>query len=116
SSTAAEMAGEISPNSAARLNLKGDVRWSPTLEWQLAVEATAFNLAGIIDNWPSNLNASFTTSGNLKDAQWQAALRELQIAGELRGVNVLGSGDIAFDGATADGPTLRSDALSLIVG
>lgn len=116
SSAAAEMAGEISPNSAARLNLKGDVRWTPTLEWGLAVEAKAFNLGGIIDNWPSNLNASFTTQGSLKNAQWQAALRELQIAGELRGVNVLGSGDIAFDGSTAAGPTLRSDALSLIVG
>lgn len=102
---------ESSPNSAARLNISGSVNWSPVLEWQLAVDTKAFNLAGIIDNWPSNLNASFSTSGSLKESQWQAALRELRIEGELRGVNVLGSGEFAVDGNT-----LRSDALHLIVG
>jgi translocation and assembly module TamB len=111
SSVAAVIADEVSPNSAARLNISGDVHWSPALEWQLAVETKAFNLAGVIDNWPSHLNASFTTSGSFKDSQWQAALRELQVAGELRGVNVQGSGEVAFDGTT-----LRSDALELIVG
>ena len=102
---------EASPNSAARLNITGSVNWLPALEWQLAVETKAFNLAGIVDNWPSHLNASFSTSGSLKESQWQAALRDLRIEGELRGVNVLGSGELAVDGNS-----LRSDALELIVG
>ncbi|AQT61502.1 translocation/assembly module TamB domain-containing protein [Cellvibrio sp. PSBB023] len=104
-------ATEPSPNKAARLAIQGRVNWLPVLEWQLGVEATAFNLAGIVDNWPSHLNAGFTTSGSLKESQWQAALRDLRIEGELRGVNVQGSGSVALDGST-----LRSDALELIVG
>lgn len=102
---------EESFNAAARLGIQGEVRWAPQLQWQLAVETKAFNLGGIIDNWPSHLNASFTTHGQLEASHWQAALEKLQIDGELRGVNVQGRGSLSLDGNT-----LRSDALSLIVG
>ncbi len=100
-----------SVNTDARVAIHGSVHWIPELEWQLAVETTAFNLAGIIDNWPSHLNARFTTSGNLQASQLHAALRDLHIDGVLRGVNVLGSGSVVLEGNT-----LRSDALELIVG
>lgn len=98
-------------NRAARLRLTGAVRWLPELDWQLAVDAKAFNLAALIDNWPSQLNARFTTHGRRTGAQWQAELRDLLIDGELRGVNVQGSGGVAFIDNT-----LRSDALALVVG
>jgi translocation and assembly module TamB len=115
SSASTEAAAQVleaqSLNRDAGLSLKGRVAWAPALDWQLAVEAKAFNLAGLIDNWPSRLDASFTSRGSLKDDHWQAALEDLALAGELRGVYAQGSGSVVLDGSN-----LRSDSLALTVG
>ncbi len=108
---AADAIDRESLNRDASLSLKGRVAWAPVLDWQLAVEAKAFNLAGLIDNWPSRLDASFTSRGSLKDDHWQAALEALRLEGELRGVYAQGSGSLVLDGSN-----LRSDSLALTVG
>jgi len=93
------------------LQLSGDVRWLPQLEWQVTADAKRLNLASVIDNWSSDLNLGFTTSGSHTDGVWQAALNNFQLSGELRGVNVRGEGDIFFEDNA-----LRSDAFNVIVG
>lgn len=93
------------------LQLSGDVRWSPQLEWQVTADAQRVNLASVIENWNSNINLAFTTRGSRSGGVWNAALEGLQMSGELRGVNMQASGDLFFDDNT-----VRSDAVNVIVG
>ncbi len=93
------------------LQLSGDVRWLPQLEWQVTADAQRLNLASLIDNWNSDINLAFTTRGSRIDGVWTAALEGLHMSGELRGVNMQAGGDLFFDDNT-----VRSDALNLIVG
>lgn len=97
--------------SDAGLALKGSVRWLPGLQWQIDADAKRLDLASLIENWPSDLNATFSTRGEFADATWNAELNNVNIAGELRGVNVQGAGGLKFDGKN-----ISSDSLHLIFG
>jgi len=98
-------------NNETGLQLSGDVHWLPQLEWQVTAAAKRLNLASVIDNWSSDINLGFTTQGSRIDGLWKAALQDLQLSGELRGVNVRGDGDVFLEGKN-----IRSDALNVIVG
>lgn len=98
-------------HNATGLQLSGDVRWLPHLEWQVVADAKRLNLASVIDDWSSDINLSFTASGSRTEGVWQAALQNFQLSGELRGVNVRGEGDVFFEENA-----LRSDAFNVIVG
>jgi len=102
---------EPGSNNESGLQLSGDVRWLPQLEWQVTATAKRLNLASVIDNWSSDINLGFTTNGARVDGILNAALQDLQLSGELRGVNVHGDGDVFLEGKN-----IRSDALSIIVG
>ena len=93
------------------LQLMGEVRWLPQLEWQLTANAKRLNLASVIDNWPSDINLGFTTRGAINNSVLTAEVRELQLSGELRGVNVQGDGDVYLQDKA-----LRSNGLHFIVG
>ncbi|WP_049631577.1 translocation/assembly module TamB domain-containing protein [Cellvibrio sp. pealriver] len=95
------------------LNIAGNVRWLPQLQWQLDAEAKQLNAASVFENWTSNINAQFNTQGGFDSAkqQWTAALQDLQLSGELRGVNLQGSGSVSFDGQQ-----FRSPGLALTLG
>jgi len=93
------------------LSLKGQVQWLPNLQWQIDADAQHLDLASLIENWPSDLNATFSTSGEFSDDVWNAELTNLNIAGEMRGVNVQGDGSIKFDGKN-----ISSDSLHIIFG
>jgi translocation and assembly module TamB len=80
------------------LQLAGEVRWLPQLEWQLNAGAKRLNLASVIDNWPSNIDLSFQTRGARNNGVWNAEVQDLQLSGELRGVNVQGDGDLFLEG------------------
>jgi translocation and assembly module TamB len=96
-------------NDARGLTLAGQVRWSPQLEWNLDANAKRLNAGSLLENWTSSINASFKTRGGFDSIkqQWSAALQNLQLSGELRGVNLHGSGDIQFDGAVFHSPGLN---------
>lgn len=95
----------------AGLTLQGSVRWLPHLDWKLGVTAEHLNIASLFDNWPSNINASFTTSGAQGADGWVAQLQNLAIDGDLRGVNIQGGGSVDYAGEK-----LRSDDLHLVLG
>lgn len=95
----------------AGLALKGSVRWSPTLQWEIETDAKQLDLGSLVENWPSKLNATFSTRGEFSDDIWTAELNNLHIEGELRGVNVQGDGSVKFDGGR-----VSSDSLHLIFG
>lgn len=83
----------------------------PALEWTLSANAKQLNIGSVLENWPSNLNLEFTTQGVRQERELRADLQNLQLSGELRGVNVQADGNLFLE---AD--RLRSDALNLIVG
>lgn len=95
----------------AGLKLQGEVRWLPQLDWQLNLAAEHLNLASLFDNWPSNINAGLTSRGALTDTGWDIKLQDFLLEGDLRGVNLQGSGTLDFDGKK-----LHSDALHLVFG
>ncbi|MEN0037300.1 MAG: translocation/assembly module TamB domain-containing protein [Cellvibrio sp.] len=93
------------------LSLKGSVKWLPDLQWQIDANAQHLDLASLVENWPSDLNATFSTSGKFADELWNAELTNLHIDGEMRGVNVQGDGSIKFDGKN-----ISSDSLHIVFG
>ncbi|WP_331344846.1 translocation/assembly module TamB domain-containing protein [Cellvibrio sp. UBA7661] len=101
------------------LNIAGNVRWLPQLQWQLNADATRLNAASVFENWVSDINAQFKTRGSFDAAQqqWTAALQDLQLSGELRGVNLQGNGSVSFDGQQFHSPglalTLGANQLTL---
>lgn len=111
----------------AGLSVHGDVHWLPQLKWQLAVNAEHLNLASLMADWPSNINASFSTHGsNIKSVQtpgtnyiqvanafsnWNIGLQDLEMNGDVRGINLSANGSVAYDGKN-----LHSDALQFIFG
>ncbi|PUA27525.1 MAG: hypothetical protein B0W54_13225 [Cellvibrio sp. 79] len=109
----------------AGLSIHGDVHWLPQLRWQLAVSAEHLNLASLLADWPSNINASFSTQGfHTRSAQvasaiqapgtfsnWNVQLQNLDVNGDLRGINLSADGSFAYDGKN-----LHSDALQFIFG
>lgn len=98
---------------AQGLRLAGNVRWLPQLQWQLEAKAKRLNAASVFENWASDINAQFTTQGgfNQTTQEWTAALENLQLSGELRGVNLHGDGSIHFGGNQ-----FRSPGLTLALG
>lgn len=95
----------------AGLSLEGSVRWLPQLDWQLYANAEHLNIASLFDNWPSNINATFSTSGAEDATGLNIQLQNLDINGDLRGVNIQGGGSIIYEGAQ-----MRSDDLHLVLG
>ncbi len=95
----------------AGLSLQGSVRWLPQVDWQLGVKAEHLNIASLFDNWPSNINASFTTRGAQGADGWAMQLQNLAVDGDLRGVNIQGGGSIDYAGEK-----MRSDDLHLVLG
>ena len=96
-------------NDERGLTLAGQVRWSPQLEWNLEAKAQRLNAGSLLENWTSNVNASFKTQGGFDATkqQWNGSLNDLQLSGELRGVNLQGSGDVEFHGAVFHSPGLN---------
>lgn len=114
SSSAASLAAPlpaIAALDARGLSLNGNVRWLPQLHWQVNADAKRLDLASLIENWPSDINAHFTTQGGRVDKVWNAEVQGLQLDGEIRGVNLQGDGNLMFSGKD-----FRTDALNLIVG
>jgi translocation and assembly module TamB len=111
SSAATTSLVQDAPATSNGLQLSGDVRWLPQLEWQVTADAKRLNLASVIENWNSDINLAFTTRGSLTTGVWNVALENMQMAGELRGVNMQAGGDLFLEGNT-----IRTDALQLIVG
>jgi translocation and assembly module TamB len=95
----------------AGLTLQGEVHWFPQLDWQIAAHAEHLNFASLFENWPSNINATFSTHGARRDKGWDIRLQNLAIDGDMRGVNVRGSGNLGYDGNQ-----LRTDGLHVVYG
>ena len=96
----------------AGLEVQGDVRWLPQLDWQLTAQAEHLNLASLFENWPSNISATFKNQGVLdKQSGWDIKLQDLNLDGDLRGVNLRGGGSLAFDGQQ-----LHTDDLQVVLG
>lgn len=119
-SSAMSSAGAVAPpvvvqqytDTDAGLEVQGDVRWSPQLDWQLTAQAEHLNLASLFENWPSNINATFRNRGVLdKKTGWDITLQDLNLDGDLRGVNLRGGGSLAFDGQQ-----LHTDDLHMVLG
>jgi len=98
-------------DSNAGLSLQGNVRWSPQLEWQINASAEHLNIGSLLEQWPSNINATFTTRGARAETGWDIQLQNLAMDGDLRGVTVRGGGSLAYDGKQ-----FRTDDLFLVWG
>ena len=96
---------------ARGITLSGNVRWLPQLQWHVDVAAKRLDLASLIDNWPSDINGSFTTRGERAEQAWNMEVQDLNVDGEVRGVNLRASGNVKFDGKD-----FRSEALNLVLG
>ncbi|WP_456379779.1 translocation/assembly module TamB domain-containing protein [Thiolapillus sp.] len=83
-----------------RLEASGDLRWSPSVAWNMDMVAADIDPATIDAQWPGRLSLSVSTSGELPDTglQLQAQIRELQ--GFLREQPLAGRGSIRIDGDT----------------
>lgn len=117
SSVSSNQSSQASPTTAqitetnTGLNIEGDVRWLPHIDWQLQVQAEHLNLVSLFEHWPSDINANFSTSGSNTNSAWNIHMRDLKLDGNVRGLNIQGDGSLSYDGKN-----IHSDALHLIFG
>ncbi len=117
--SSSSLATEKYIDSDAGLSLQGDVEWLPQVKWKLAVNAEHLNLASLLDDWPSNINATFSTQGAYNNvpasvntnSTWNAQVQDLDVSGDIRGNNLLANGSLAYDGKN-----VHSDGLQFIFG
>ena len=96
-----------------QLALAGELQWLPRLQWQLDAKGEHLNLASLLADWPSYLDASLRSRGYLDYASgdWQLGLEQLDIHGSLRNLNLEASGQLQ-----ADPKAWRSQGLELLLG
>ncbi len=68
----------------SRLSINGGVQWSPILNWNLQANANSFDVALLVENWPTNINASFHSEGEKKPDHWVWKIDELTAEGAVR--------------------------------
>lgn len=93
------------------VELNGQVRWAPYLQWQAKVMAQSLNLATLLAEWPSHINARFTTEGSFNASQWQGQVTDLALSGHLRNLRLEGQGSVFLE---LD--SVHTEALHLVWG
>ncbi|MDA3868660.1 MAG: translocation/assembly module TamB domain-containing protein [Gammaproteobacteria bacterium] len=66
----------------------GQLNWSAALNWQLEVNAEGINPAGMLPQWPGQLNAKLNSSGRIDQGELSAEAEINQLSGTLRGYPV----------------------------
>lgn len=109
SSSAAPVAQFVDAD--AGLSLQGQVRWSPQLAWDISADAEHLNIGSLLEQWTSNINATFITRGSRSEEGWKVQLKNLALEGDLRGVTLRGGGSLDYDGKQ-----FRTDNLNVVWG
>ena len=81
---ASELRTEEMEKPVSRLNVSGSVQWSPVLNWNLQASANSFDAALLVENWPTNISASFHSEGEKKQDYWLWKIDELNAEGTVR--------------------------------
>lgn len=74
----------IDDNPLSQLQFNGQVQWSPTLKWDLSAMADELDLSLLLEDWPTNLNASVHTAGEKFSDYWLWKLDDLNVRGHVR--------------------------------
>lgn len=87
------------------LQLTGDLSWSPAIEWDFVLQGEHINAAHLFSEWPSDLQVNIASKGAFKNQKnfsapnWRVAINQLNVQGELRGLNLSSDGAMDFDGS-----------------
>ncbi len=80
------------------VSLRGDLSLLPRLQWNLQVQGEHLNIAQFLADWPSDLHIELSSSGEqLADQQWQFAVEQLKLDGQLRQYKVAANGALKFE-------------------
>jgi autotransporter translocation and assembly factor TamB len=67
-----------------KLTTRGQLRWSPILSWTSEVTANDINPAGLLPDWPGQLNSRLQTTGQIDNGQLSASANIAELSGTLR--------------------------------
>lgn len=87
------------------LTLKGDVSVSPVLKWDFLLDGEHVNLGQVFADWPTNLQIHVASQGEFKQhqnfslANGRIAINQLNIQGDVRGLTLVSTGAVDFDGS-----------------
>ena len=104
-------ARKIDDKPLSRLQFNGQVHWSPTLKWDLSATADELDLSLLLEDWPTNFNASLHSVGEKFSDYWLWKIDDLNVQGNVR--------DLAFSLAGnlhQNKEEWRSQGLQLIWG
>lgn len=78
--------------------LRGDFTLLPRAQWNLQLQGEHLNIAPFAAEWPSDLRVDLRSSGEqLADKQWQFAVDQLKLNGQVRQYKVAADGALKFD-------------------
>lgn len=87
------------------LHLRGNIGISPELKWDFLLEGEHVNLGQVFADWPTDLQLRVASQGEFKNPKQfslnngRMAISQLNIQGDVRGVKLLSSGGLDFDGS-----------------
>jgi autotransporter translocation and assembly factor TamB len=67
-----------------KLAIQGQLFWSPVLSWKVALQASDFNPAGLLPDWPGRLNAKLQSMGQIENGVLDVSARIAEASGRLR--------------------------------
>lgn len=76
----------------------GRIAWRPAFEWRGRVEAKGVNPAGLAPEWPGNLSATLTSSGEMSAGAPGGELHLTGLDGTLRQRALSGQAELTFTG------------------
>lgn len=107
--SSATLRGEIYPQSAklhslkldtvnGRVNVTGELGWSPKPRWRLEVDAVHLNPEYFHPDWPGDVSLAAKVSGTLEQDSPKVSIALTTLGGQLRGYPISGRGSLAIDG------------------
>lgn len=85
-------------NRAAEATISGQVGWTPHVQWDLRVATDDLDPALYLPEWPGQLQLHAQTQGQLSAEGLRVTVDDLRLEGQLRALEVRGTGGVEFDG------------------
>lgn len=90
-----------------QVSASGQVQWSPSIQWSMAVNGENINPALVLPNWPGRMSLAVNTQGDVSEEGLRLTVDDMLLRGRLRAFEIHGGGSVSYDGERWQSPKLE---------